>query len=506
MILGGATAAGTVTYSRKFGGQHFNTLGLTQWQVSQAGFGGYRVSAGIDAHFRAMAKAFCGGINVVDTSTNYTDGGSEKLVGQVLAHTIGKGFIARQEVVIVSKVGYIQGRNYALSREREREGDPFPDLVPYSEGLAHCIHPEFIEDQLTRSLERLQIQTLDLLLLHNPEYYLGWAKKQGLAVNEARETFYQRIAQAFEHLENVVSQGRIQAYGISANTFPVADHDAEFISLERVLGIAENIAANHHFRAVQFPLNLYEPGAVLERNQSQGRSLLACAQEKQLGVLINRPLNAFTGNRLVRLANVEKLARHRDDEVIHAITLLNKSEKVLWRKILPALNLPLPLYRRVKDQASVGDQLKHYWRNFGNYERWRQFKDGLLWPHVQGVFDFLRPYADQMDAIDQWLRSHQKKLDIAVRAIGSLYVDHAAREVAAIRSKIRAADDAWNGAGSLSQLALRVLRSSAGVHTVLVGMRRERYVDDVFEELARPVEIAERIDAWKRLHAALTSI
>ena len=503
MITGGATTRGTTQFAENHTAIPYNTLGRTPWQVSQAGFGCYRVSAGIDDHFQAMARSLANGINLIDTSTNYSDGGSERLVGQVLEKLISNEHIAREAIVIVSKVGYLQGQNFLLSQERKQQGEPFSDLVPYGQGLEHCIHPEFIEDQLSRSLERLGLETLDLLLLHNPEYYLGWAAKQGISTDQARKNFYQRIRLAFQFLEKEVARGRIQAYGISANTFPVSRHDEDFVSLEQVWRLAREVSRSHHFRAIQFPMNLFENGAVLEENQRDGETVLSYARSKQLGVLINRPLNAFAQNRLVRLADVEKISRYKDADVIQAIGKLNKSEKVLWQKVLPALNLPTPLYRRIKDQAGVGDQLKHHWRNFGHYERWRQFKDGLLWPHLQGVFDFLKPYTGQMETLDQWLASHPQKLNAAVRAVGSLYVAGAAREIDAIRRQVAAADAAWDIEGSFSQQALRAVRSTIGVSAVLVGMRRIHYVDDVLEELRRPVEIQDRTSSWKRLQAAL---
>jgi hypothetical protein len=283
-------------------------------------------------------------------------------------------------------------------------------------------------------------------------------------------------------------------------------HDAEFVSLERVWEVAQAVSENHHFRVIQLPMNLFETGAVTTANHSNGQSVLDLARSKQLGVLINRPLNAFNGNRLMRLAEVEQIEPQSDDDVIQAISLLIKSEKVLWRKLLPELNLPTPLYGRVKDQISVGDQLKHHWRNFGSYGRWRQFKDGLLWPHVQGVFDFLKPHADHLEPLEKWLRSHQKKLEVAVKAVGSLYVNNAVREVTAIKQKVRDCDVDWNMDGPLSQLALRALRTTSGIHVVLMGMRQARYVNDVLEELVRPVEAAERTDAWNHLHATLTAV
>ena len=93
--------------------------------------------------------------------------------------------LARDQVVVVSKVGYLQGSNFELSQQRKAAGNPYPDLVEYADQLEHCIHPEFIADQLTRSLQRLNMETLDVYLLHNPEYYLGWAHKNEVAAAAA---------------------------------------------------------------------------------------------------------------------------------------------------------------------------------------------------------------------------------------------------------------------------------------------------------------------------------
>ena len=57
------------------------------------------------------------------------------------------------------------------------------------------------------------------------------------------------------------------------------------------------------FKYIQFPLNLLELGA-LER-QFAGDHLIEKAHEFGLKTIINRPLNAFTENSLIRLANYE---------------------------------------------------------------------------------------------------------------------------------------------------------------------------------------------------------
>ena len=499
MIKGHATIDATSEHAERHAPVSYGVLGRTGLKASRAGFGGYRISSGVSHHAQALNTALLSGINLIDTSANYADGGSENLVGEVLLNLTASGEVQRQQIIVVSKVGYLQGANYALSQQRKGEGRPFQDLVAYGEGLEHCIHPEFIEDQLTRSLARLNLASLDGYLLHNPEYYLGWAQKNGLPLDNARDEYYRRIRAAFEHLETEVVRERIRFYGISSNTFPNAVDDSEFTSLEAVWEIANAVSSDHHFSLVQMPFNLLERGAVLEANQSQGRSALGFAAEKDLGVLINRPLNAFAKGRLLRLADLEQTQRLDTNEIIAKIRGLQKSETRFWRKILPDLDIPQPLKVRVKQQNDVGDNLKHYWKNFGSYENFRQAQKGVFWPRVQGVLDFLAPHGDKNEDLARWLADHPVRLEEALDAVATIYVEDAVRRLNRIRYAVNDADPDWEKPGSLSQKAIRSLRSTAGVSTVLVGMRRDVYVEDVLAELRRPLEQKERKDSWTYL-------
>jgi aryl-alcohol dehydrogenase-like predicted oxidoreductase len=308
----------------------------------------------------------------------------ERLIGRVLGQLAEQGDLVRDQVVVVSKAGYLQGENYRLSQERKVAGRPFPDLVLAGHGMEHCIHPEFLSDQITRSLDRLSLQSLDCCLLHNPEYFLAEAKAAGLSVAQGRKEYYRRIQQAFLLLENEAAAGRISSYGISSNTFPGGADDYNFTSLAIIWDIACEISAAHRFRVIEFPLNLLETGAVLRKNQPAGQSLLEFAREKNLGVLINRPLNAITGDRIVRLAE------------------------------------------------------KHY-SGEGELQA-RRFRD-----------------------------------------------------------KVAELDADWRAADTLSQMALRVLRSTAGISSVLMGMRAAGYVDDVLTELRRPCTVDPRVESWQKI-------
>ncbi|UCG06970.1 MAG: aldo/keto reductase [Desulfobacterales bacterium] len=506
MIKGYATIDATGEYATRHAPISYVLLGRTRLMASQAGFGGYRISSGVSQHEKALSAAIRSGINLIDTSANYADGGSETLVGQVLEDLTASGEVKRQQVIVVSKLGYLQGENIALSQERKSEGRPFQDLVEYGQGLEHCIHPEFIEDQLTRSLTRLKLETLDGYLLHNPEYYLGWAIKSGLSLESARREYYRRIRAAFEHLEKEVEKGRIRFYGISSNTFPSAAADPEFTCLETVWQTAEAVSAAHHFGLVQMPFNLLEPGAVLEVNQPGGESALAFAAKKGLGVLTNRPLNAFAAGRLLRLADLPQTERKDTSEVIEKIRRLGKSETRLWRKVFPHLDIPNGLKVRLKQQNEVGDSLKHYWKNFGSYENFRQAQKGMFWPRVQGVFDFLAPYAKENEELDQWLADHPICLEEAFEAVGSIYVEEAARVLKRIRYAVNGADPEWEQQGTLSQKAIRALRSTTGMSVILVGMRRRAYVEDVLTELKRPMEQKDRQGSWARLRQGIEEL
>lgn len=271
---------------------HFlRPLGTTGLRCYPLGFGCYRVMDGNATHEQALREYLARGGNLIDTSANYGDGRSEILVGQVLRDFPG------DRVIVVTKGGYIQGKNMALALRRQ-----FPEVVEYGQGLWHSIHPEFLETQITMSAERMQRPYIDVYLLHNPEYYLeDQAHRKGVGESE-RQEFYRRVKEAFRFLEAKVAEGKIGWYGISSNNFGMPVSVSTMTSVERCWQAAEDLTPAHHFRVVQLPMNLCESGGALEHNNS-GKTVLEYCRAHGIGVLINRPLNAFSRNRMVRLAD-----------------------------------------------------------------------------------------------------------------------------------------------------------------------------------------------------------
>ena len=283
---------------------------------TQIGLGAYRISNRSNEHRDALTLALQSGCAVVDTSSNYTDGESEKLIGEVIKETGIRPFL-------ISKAGYVQGQNLEVMQKLNDKGLATDDLVELSPELKHSIHPDFIRDQIERSLQRLQVESLDTYLLHNPEYYLK-------TEDSSKEEYYKRIEKAFTTLEELVKEGKIKSYGISSNTFVDPKEDHTSTDLVKVYELAKNISSTHHFKYIQFPLNLVELGA-LER-QYEGLNLLEKAQDLGLKTIINRPLNAFTSQGLLRLANYPVDSKLNDSYATEMFDQLIAPLKEKWNE------------------------------------------------------------------------------------------------------------------------------------------------------------------------------
>ena len=492
-----ATAEATRDHLAAFDQMAVSQLGSTGLTVSQAGFGCYRIDPQVPEHGLALRQALLSGVNLIDTSSNYGDGGSEMLAGRVLAGLMQEGSLRRGQVVVVTKAGYLQGSNYAQSQERKAQAKPWPELVEYGPNLEHCIHPEFLADQLTASLERLGLDAVDAYLLHNPEYYLGWAAKSGMALEQARDEYYRRIEAAFRHLEGEADAGRISFYGVSSNTFPAPDGYEEFTSLDKLWRIAGSISKEHRFRVIELPFNLLEPGAAAEPNQPDGKSLLSYAYDRGLGVLINRPLNAIGRNGLFRLAMSHTQApAPAPEKVIEALNELLKSEDLLKLSLLPNLRMTPDETHQVSEYLSVAGQMLRSWQDLSGLEHWRQMEQYLT-SRLNAAFAYLaRRLAESPEGLSA-LDAHLGRAKAALEAVLQFYAAEADRFAGKLYEMVRGLDADWKDAASLSRLAVRAPRSTRGVSCVLVGMRRRKYVSDVLAELANDIPVKSRGETWR---------
>jgi uncharacterized protein len=495
-VPGFASPEGTAKYAARivsrsrydshmeYGYGQFGNSGLT---TSRLGFGTYRVDMREPEYREALRKALREGINLIDTSTNYMDGDSERLVGSVVGELMKSGELTREELIVVSKIGYVQGHNLKQAEARERAGRPYPDMVKYGEGIWHCIHPEYLADQLTLSLDRLGLATLDVCLLHNPEYFLSEAAHhEGGDLAATRDMFYRRIEQACMFFESQVAAGKIRYYGVSSNTVTADPSDVEATSLSRMCDVAQAAAAaqgmgSHHFSVLQCPMNLYETGAFTMPNTGRGQreTVLEVAQREGIAVLVNRPLNAMPTKQtgVLRLADFPI----EDDPVDfdRQCLMVGALEEEYRKSIAPALQsnaqgmTPGDFFTWAVELPRVRPQIQ-------GLEHWEQIERQMIAPQVNHVMQVLSrnlagAAAEQWEA---WRDRYVPQLLTLLRGLRREATERSRVKTSVVSATLHPLLPDARRKESLSRNALWILASTPGVTCVLNGMRTPAYVDD----------------------------
>jgi len=198
------------------------TIGTTGVAASEVGFGAWVVGTDWwgdrtrEDAIEMVQHALDRGITFFDTGDVYGHGDSEELVGEALAEH-------RDEITLSTKIGYDFYNN-----PQAGHGE-----------LPKRIDPEWIDTALSRSLDRLGIEHVDLLLLHNAN------------VDEVD-------ADVLETLDRLQEDGRVDALGWALGP--------------SIGWLAEGEAAvEHEFDAVQTVFNLLE--------QAPGQRFLEAIEE-----------------------------------------------------------------------------------------------------------------------------------------------------------------------------------------------------------------------------------
>jgi len=151
----------------------YRTFGKTGWKVSEVGLGTWALGGDewgdVDENqaLEVIDEATNQGINFIDTADVYGDGTSEKRIAKAIKQT-------DERIYIATKFG--------------RRLDPHTSAGYTKENL---------ERFLDRSLENLEVSTIDLVQLHCPP----------------TDVYYR--PEIFEAMEDFVEQGKIRYYGVS---------------------------------------------------------------------------------------------------------------------------------------------------------------------------------------------------------------------------------------------------------------------------------------------------
>ena len=460
------------------------------------GFGCYRIVDGNTTHHRALEHALAQGVTLIDTSSNYGDGASERLVGKA----------ARASAAIVTKYGYIQGSMLEQIKAQESMGREIPDLVKLSDSLWHCIHPEFLEQAFQISCERMNRTSLDVVLLHNPEYYLQHAHQQGVALDEAREELYRRFTEAFTWFEGAIADGRLRGYGVSSNTFAYPVDATDAVCLARTLSAAEEAGGKgHHFAYAQMPFNLIEHFAATNANtpsRTDGamQTPLEFAQDNNIHVLVNRPLNAIVNNDLIRLVS-HSMPEHivHPQDIEHRIHEMETREHDLANKLQAEGNLSERDIQVLHEAFRVAGALCQSWSQFQGLIHWRDVERSYLAPRINAAA-VLGANSGHSNEVGEYIGDLTRLLT----DLDTMYAQDENASLEELRSAL-ATEFEMDPESPLQHIAIHALDCTEGVGTVLVGMRTPAYVDDVMSVMDLPQQQFTR-GTWEEVTRVLQEL
>jgi len=299
-VAGYATAEGTrkfmenafkngmaKSHFRSFNNLNFSSLGIGTY------LGQLTAEDDIDLENAIYNSLKSGAVNVIDTAINYRSMKSEKNIGHAIKRLIEDKIISRDQVFISTKNGYITN-----------DGDyPTIDVLEYmhkmyiSQGIIdskdissgyNVLNPNYIRKCIDKSLTNMQLDTIDLVYIHNA--YESWFQ------DISRSEFNEKIRRVFQVYEEYRSQNKIRYYGMATWTcFRLPRNEEGYLSLEDMVRIAEDVAGKDHgFHFIQLPYNLAYREAYSLRNQTvnsdKDLTILEACNKLNIGVFTSVPL------------------------------------------------------------------------------------------------------------------------------------------------------------------------------------------------------------------------
>ncbi|MGX4644611.1 aldo/keto reductase [Holzapfeliella sp. JNUCC 80] len=165
--------------------------------IPDLGFGVFQISES-GATKQAVLNAIKAGYRLIDTAASY---GNEVEVGQAIQEAIATGLVAREDLFITSKI--------------------------WVEDVTATKAPQAIDD----SLNRLNLDYLDLLLIHQP---------------------YNDVFGAWRAMEDAYEAGKLKAIGISNFDIAQAVNLAEFSRIKPMVNQIEVNPFNQNIEKVRF--------------------------------------------------------------------------------------------------------------------------------------------------------------------------------------------------------------------------------------------------------------
>jgi aryl-alcohol dehydrogenase-like predicted oxidoreductase len=452
---------------------NYRRLGRTQFFLSPLGFGARRLGQeqkrgstypGIEprpTQRELLEIALKSGINWIDTSSCYplgdASGLSEIQVGEILTQITS------------------QGATKALSGSTHAN-ESAPIVVITKAGISDTtgsqidISPRALKLSLERSRDHLRQATLQVLLLQDVDHLL----QQAVAPLE----YYQMLDEALTFLESEVQSGRLMKYGLSCRGLSEPRESQTFTSLEALVDLAQERGLQN-FAVLEFPLNLLEPGALLEPHTARGEPLIDFASRNHFGLLAHRAWNVLPSDRLAApvlpsSVNFKPVApEHNLPRLQEALEQLLVLESQLFERN-PTLS------RRF---AHFGHTLSNNRKTLWNWLKFNGYLNQRILPGLQALREELKA----TPLLGHWLQSYESKLNEVLSLMTQALYEQTAEVALQRAALLDHLTPELQSTPSLADKALRSVLSVPPLSGIAVGVSTHQQLEAALQAAQAPL-------------------
>ncbi len=203
-----------------------------------------------------LSESWKRGFHFVDTAPNYRAGNAHLELNQCIEAALSDGLIRSPKAITIStKVGFIPKtqKKFLIEKGIVNEQDTFQ---------FHNLSNKYIRYEIDNIINSFRHTNLETIFLHNPETQLNIRNYDEVLT---------LVKCGFEILEECVQQGKIKSYGVATWSAFEKNNKGGYFKVHDFLEIAEKVGGSqHHFKVIQFPINLLKLSPLLEYLNESG--------------------------------------------------------------------------------------------------------------------------------------------------------------------------------------------------------------------------------------------
>ncbi len=228
-----------------------------------------------------------------------------------------------------------------------------------------------------------------------------------------------------------------------------------------------------------------EKACAFERNQADNtETFLGVVGKKNLGVLINRPLNAIVKNKLIRLAGYPTKNQVSLKQLDSGISDLKKIEKEIISVLVETSNFQASDKKAISECLSLGIILEEYLSKFNGAAHFKDMRIQYFVPRANYVIKTLTPMLKTENEL-LMLNAYSMLVNEVFGLVADYLNGKTNKQNEEIHRELNNFLPEEIHEIPLSQKALIMINSLENVSCTLVGMRSPEYVTDVLSAVEK---------------------